>query len=204
MFVDARFYQLIDTSVPERWYLKGLTDGVGVQLDPREFCLGSPIQMLPHMRIRSPDGVPVDVRFPLRVGLRKRGVPLGFTFASFAMPVASSAVAHLLLSIDQSAIQVFPVGVESEKNNFYIINVATSPECIDRERSDVEWWGETDGQPDRIGSPKAIYDLVVDRRAVSGRHIFRVKGWEIALVVSEEVRLAFDRDNVSGVAFQEV
>jgi hypothetical protein len=198
------YYQMVDTSIPGRWYLKGLLDSAGTKLDPREFCNGNGIDLVPHMRIHSYDGVLVDVQFPLRIGLRKAGVPLDFTFASFDMLIVSGPVAHLLLSIDPDALQVFPVTVENREEDSFIVNVTSRLACIDQKRSDLEWWTEADGRTDKIGKPKAIYKLVVDTGILESHHLFRVEGWEIALIASEQVKRMFEQTGVTGVDFQEV
>jgi hypothetical protein len=156
------------------------------------------------MTVHSYDGVLVDVRFPLHIRLRNQGMALDFTFASFDMPVVSGAVAHLLLSIDPNSIQMLPVSIEGRRDDYYIVNVTSRLACIDEERSDLEKWTGADSRPEKIGQPKAIYQLVIDPQVPGGRHLFRVAGWEIALIASDEVKKAFENAHVTGVNFDEV
>jgi hypothetical protein len=202
--MSASYYQLIDDPTPDRWYLKGLWDKAGRKLDPRDFRYGDSIEFVPSLRVHSEDGALVEAKFPLRTGLRKNGSPLDFTFASFDMPIVRGHVARLLCEIDEPAFQVFPVAVDGYSEDFFILNVCRRLECIDREKSDAEWWNLPDCPPDKVGKPSAIFSLVVDRELAQPYHAFRVADWEIALVVSDRIRLAFQQTGVRGVRFQEV
>jgi hypothetical protein len=184
--------------------LKGLWDSSGTKLDPREFCCGKSIDLHPKMTVHSNGGHLLDVHFPLHIRLRNQGVALDFTFASFDMPVVSGEVAHLLLSIDPNSVQIFPVAIEGMRNDYYIANITSRLACLDVKRSDLEWWTEADSRPDKVGKPKAIYELVIDPQLPSGHHLFRVEGWEIALIASDEVRKAFENAHVTGVNFHQV
>jgi hypothetical protein len=202
--VSIDYYQLIDVSTPKRWYLQGLWDKSGTKLDPREFQHGKSIPLTPTMSVLSDNGDHVNVQFPLRIGIRKNGQPLDFTFSSFDMPVINGKLAHLLLEIDESAFQVFPVSIDGVKNDYFILNVVQRLNSLDRKLSDFECWTEVDGRPEKVGKPRAVYKLVIDRETAQAHHAFRVEGWEIALIVSSTIKQAFEDLKVTGVDFEKV
>lgn len=195
------YYQMIDTEMRGRWHLKGLTDANGARLDPREFCNGQIISETPEMRLRSDRGEFLRVSLPLTLGMRNDGVQLDFTYGPFQIPVVTPNVIQLLRSAGVEGFQTFPARVEGVGREFSILNITERRECIDRERSRVQWWEQSDARPDKLGKPRAIYELVVARERVEGCHLFRLEGWEIAVIVSSKVKDLFDANSVSGTEF---
>jgi len=199
-----RYYRIEDdVDVKGRWFLDGLSDSKGRRLDSRDFIYGLSIEIGPPLRISLADqDVIVDVHDPLRVSLRTEGIALDFTFADFEMPVVTARVAELLETICGPDIQRIAVEVPGRNSAFEIINVVPCPNCIDRQRSEVEWWTEADGRPEKLGKPRMVTKLAIDNRKVGEHHIFRPDGWVVALVVSDVVKQAIENARVSGVKFK--
>jgi len=191
-----------------RWYLKRLCDRDGVELDGREFQYGNLIDVGPPLKaITWKEGTPVEAQPPLKVLLdpKRKGIPLDFTFTNEVMPVAIGWVARLLGEIAGADIQRIPVRVESQEKEYEIINVISLVDCIDVDKSEIEWWKERNNvRPDKAGKPHVISKLVIDPTRVGEHHMFRLSDWTIAIIVSDVIKSAFEEARVSGVKFRQV
>jgi hypothetical protein len=80
--------------------------------------------------------------------------------------------------------------------------VATTIKCVDEKESDIMWWTEADERPDKIGQYRMITKLKIVPDLVQESQMFRVEGWEIALVISETVKVALEKRGVAGIRFE--
>ncbi len=161
-----------DLHAPRRWYLKSPVGPEGQKLDPRIFTYGKP----------------VDVTGPLRLPLRHPGNPLDFTEADFAMPVLRREYAERIVELAPTAVQCIPITVDGMPDPFVILNVLSTKRCVDEERTEIMYWTETDGQPERVGQYRMIGNLRIDPTQVDSAEIFRIERWEVALIVSAGIR----------------
>ncbi|MGT2512646.1 imm11 family protein [Cupriavidus basilensis] len=86
---------------------------------------------------------------------------------------------------------------------FEILNVLDIVDCVDEEKSDFSRWTEEDGRPDKVGDYR-MNVLRVNADKVAGHGLFRVKGWQIALVCSQRIRDLLIEHGVTGVRFTSV
>jgi hypothetical protein len=183
----GRFYRVLDAvEHPGRWHLRAPVTAAGEAVDPWQFTQARPLHDLP----------------PLRVSVRYPGVPLSFTFAGFDIPVVSQEVQAALAGV--GALQW--VGVEvgdapGASDEYLILNVLQKARCLDETRSQFTRWMPHDGRPDRMGSYRMVTQLAIDPERAPG-DVFRVDGWEVALIVSDAVRSALEP--FSGIRFERV
>jgi hypothetical protein len=206
-FLVADAFFQIEHEFPQtgRWYLNGLRDHVGNQLDVRDFTYGVPIETEPKLRLSSPtDGRMIDVVPPLTMSLRRLGPPLDFTLGDFDVPVATQRVAQLLARVAGDDIQRFLTYVDGHIGDYEIINVTSKIKCIDLQRSDITYWTEEDGLPDMVGKPQMIADLIINPALTEGRHLFRPEGWTVALIASNIVKEILEGEGVTGIGFRQV
>src|SRR5579864_2474205 len=182
-----RFYSIEDDlSLEGRWFLQGPVTPSGLEVDPRRFITAEPF---------STNG-------SLRIPLRYKGTPLGFTFADFDMPVVSSKVGQLISSVCGADVQRFPANVDGSAEHFEILNVLCKRPCLDEARSrSITKWTENDGRPDKVGQLRMVIGLRIDPTAVANHHAFRIDGWEIALIASERLKTLLEKHMVSGITF---
>jgi len=204
--MSRAFYRLEnDYSIDGRWYINRLCDREGTELDSREFADGKRVDLGPPIVAKTwKESIAIAAWPPLTVLLdpKRKGFPLDFTFSNESMPVATVAVAQLLTLIAEGDIQRIPVLVESREEEYEIINVTSCVDCIDAERSEIQWYKPGNKvRPDLAGKPEMITELVIDPDRVCGHHIFRLEGWEIAIVVSDVIKNAFEETGVLGVKF---
>lgn len=159
----------------------------GKELDAREFCYGRPY--------RGP--------VPAFVPIQQEGQRVPFTLAAFDMPVVEERVARTIESIAGKDVECYPVSVEGSSATYMIINVVSSLACVDETKSTIMKWGANDGRPDKVGRYRMITNLTIDPARVEGHDIFRIADWEVALIVSEQLRDAIEADDL-GIVFDPV
>jgi hypothetical protein len=102
-------------------------------------------------------------------------------------------------------VQLFPVKVDSQPEPYFLVNVARTVKCIDDGASEeVQYWTPEDGEPERVGEYRVIAGMRIDPSKVGDARVFRTWGWNVVLVVSEEVKKALERTGATGMKFTEV
>ena len=147
-------------------------------------------------------GGPKTLDGPIVVKVYRPGRPLDYTMAGRGMPVASERAAQVFARVAPDDVQIIPVTVEGHQEPYFIIHALHAIECVDEARSEgIQWWTEADGRPERIGDYSAVDVLRIEPARVAGHHLFRVKRWEVALIVSAHLRAELERANLTGLRF---
>lgn len=182
-----RIYKAVDDlRVPGRWFLGRIYDSKGHELNPNHFTRGVPVRVDP----------------PIEVHLRDVGRPLDFTFADLDAPIVTPAVAEVFLRLAPNETEVIPARVESVEGEFALLNVTRKLRCLDERRSEIMWWGPEDGRPDKVGQYQMISRFVIVASTVQECPMFRIDGWEVALLVQEELKIELERLGVRGLRFR--
>lgn len=190
--MSRRFFALeIDVYVPGRWYLSEPTHLSGEEVDDIWQFI---------------DGKPLDISERLRIPLYKPGKPLDIDFAGAGQaPVVNAKAASIFREMASDSAQHFPVEVEGQTEPFYILNVARLIDAVDeRACRSVERWKPEDGRPDRVGEYHAIEGLRIDRVKAEDARVFRLWGYSLPIIVSEEVKAALEQKGCVGGKFTEV
>lgn len=200
--MTAKFY-LIEHDFPRdgRWYLGNVSDGTGQEIDTSVFCRGLPIAIGPPVQLPlAGRGGLVTIDGPLRIAVDRAGSALDFTLIAVGPPVVRFEVFELMASVAGADMQGFAARVEGHDEGYHIVNAVSRVACIDRERSEVDWWPESPHRPDRKGKARAIFKLVIDPGRADGRHFFRLA--EAGdLIVSDVLKGLLEKAAVSGVRF---
>lgn len=177
-----------DLYVPERWYLDNPVDTEG--------------NILYRWNFRG--GIPLEVDEPIIIPVMRPGRSLDFTECGVGYPVVHARVVDILTRLGVRDVQYFPVTVEGYAPEYVIMNVTRLIPCIDEARcARAVRWTEADGFPDRVGDFCAVEGLRIDPAKVGDAPVFRLEGWKV-LVVSSDVKEAFDREKVLGPRYFEV
>ncbi|WP_164012363.1 imm11 family protein [Pyxidicoccus trucidator] len=190
--MPMRYFDLSDdVYVPGRWHLSDPTDESGREVDN------------PWMFRR---GEPVRIDESLRIPFQHPGRPLDFSMAGVgATPVVHARVASILTRLAPNDVQLFPVTVGSESEPYFLVNAVRTIRCIDDESSEeVRYWKPEDGRPDKVGRYRVVYGMRIDPTKVGDAKVFRTWGWSIALIVSEDIKAALEREGITGTRFEEV
>ena len=177
-----RLFRLLDdVHVPGRWHLGDIPTDAGTT---SRFLSG------------------LSFQGQLRAELTRDGVELDFCLTSFAVPVASTRVAACVAAIARHDVQRLPVQIEGHPG-FEVLNVVRVIACVDEKRSELTKWTDRDHRPDLAGKYRMVTRLRVDPAAVpNDAHVFRIEGWETAIIVTEVVMLAMA--GCIGAKFEEV
>ena len=178
-----------DKQFGDRWFLGEPTSENGKSIDARLFRYGKAYEGV------APHGVPVQ----------RSGKRIAFNLAAFDMPVVSNEISAILRDIAAKDSEFFPVVVGASHVEMSIVNVVRRIECVDESRcEDVMKWRPEDLRPDRLGFYRSIGGLRIDPTKTDGHHIFRIFGWEVALIVSEVIRAKLETIENLGIVFDEV
>nr|WP_224240944.1 DUF1629 domain-containing protein [Hyalangium gracile] len=151
-------------------------------------------------------GSRIDVEGRLRVPVDRPGKSLDFSMTPVGgAPVVHARVASLLASMAPTDVQLVPVEIEGQTEEFFILNVTRVVKCIDDKASgEVQYWKPEDGRPEKTGKYRAVHGMRIDPSKVGDAKVFRPWGWMGALLVSEEIKEALERSGATGTKFKEV
>jgi hypothetical protein len=149
-------------------------------------------------------GTPVHVEGRLKIPIEIAGMPLDFTWAGLSIPVVHGKVASMLAKRAAGDVQLIPADIEGWPEQYFVLVATRLIRCIDEKASRILFWTPEDGEPDRVGQYRDIRDMRIDRAKVGNAKVFRPEGWQVVLVVSEEIKDAMDAMGATGTRFQEV
>lgn len=185
----TEYYRLmIDPDTKDLWFLSGPVDGTGIQIDPRIFTCCTRY----------------NTRSDLTIPIGNIGIESFFNFSAFGMLVSERGLNAELETVLCVEAQRIPVAIPGARHDYEILNVLDCIDCIDEKRSALSKWRKEHGRLEKVGQYKMVYELVIDSARAEGHHLFRVAGWNVALICSERARHFFERLGVVGVTFQSV
>ncbi|WP_224365653.1 imm11 family protein [Hyalangium versicolor] len=187
--MPRRFFELSDeVELPRRWHLAMPRNAQGLKVDDGQFRHGSPVLL--------------KERFKISVEIA--GTPLDFTEAGIMIPVVHVRVASLFTELAPDDVQLIPVDVEGQPDQYLILVATRLIRCIDEKASRIRLWTHEDGVPHKVGQYASVRDLRIDKNKVGGARVFRLEGWRSSLIVSGEIKDALERMGATGTRFEEV
>jgi hypothetical protein len=183
-----KYFALIDdVHIPGRWHLGEVVER-GSNLPLEELWTGKSVR----------EGLSAVVE------ITHRGTALDFCLTSFAVPVAKAKLAHAIALVADSDLQPLPVEVPGHRG-FAVLNSVRLIQCLDEKRSEFMKWTEKDHRADLAGQYRMVTKLKIDGRQVpADAHFFRIEGWPIALIISEQVKSAMETTGCLGAKFEDV
>ena len=149
-------------------------------------------------------GVRQAMSGPLSVAVTDGGIALDLTFAAFSVPIVTREVGDIFEHYAPDAVQRLPVRVGDVPNKYEVLNVTRTVDALDRARAGYQLWKPEDGRPDKVGMFLQVHRMVFQRDMQPPPHLFRVKGWEIVLVVSTELMNALGGAGLRGNKFRSI
>ncbi len=187
--MPKRFFKLVDdVNYPQRWDLDTPTDRQGQKVDDAQFRSGTPVHIQERLRI------PVEVA----------GTPLDFTEAGLRIPVVHVRVASLFAELAPDDVQLLPVDVAGQPDQYLILVATRLIRCIDEQASRIQLWTHENGIAEMVGKYFSVRDLRIDKTKVGNAKVFRLEGWTGPLIVSGEIKDALKRMGATGTRFEEV
>lgn len=135
----------------------------------------------------------------LSVLVSRHGNEMDFTLtSSHAVPIVSDRLKAALSNF--SGIKFIPVTLNGYLNEYFVMIIDDMVDCVDEVRSKYQKFEVNDPvRPDRAGSFRAFFSMVIDADKVIGIDILRVKRFEMAIIVSDNVKIALENSGVTGV-----
>lgn len=186
-----RYFDLSDDiTASGRWELGTPIDGNGQEIWRWDLVRGEPIQLVS----------------PIRIPVRRPGTPLSYSLADVGtVPVLHVKLAKIFSDLAPHDVQLFPVEIESQPDQYVLLNATRALDCIDEDRSaEVRRWTVEDGIPEKVGQYAAVYGMRIDPSKVGTTKVFRTWGWWTPLIVSEDIKTAIERASAPGACFKEV
>lgn len=187
----SRYFRLRQDMQAGNWSLGDPLDETGNEVeDIWPFAQGQPVQLTGRLTF------PVD----------EPGRSLDYCTAGVGMaPIVHVRVANIFAKLAPDDVQLIPVDVEGRPEQHVMLIATKLIRCIDDEASEeIMYWKPEDERPDKLGQYRSVYGMRIDRSKVGGAKVFRTWGWEIALVISEDLKVALERAKVTGAKFEEV
>ena len=187
--MNQYFELLDDRQSHSRWHLGTPIDEQEQEVDPWQFKKG---------RVLNLGCVP---RFPLDIP----GDSLDYCWAAFSIPVVHERVVQLFERLKVQDVQFIPARVERHTGPYFILNALRIIRCIDDSRCRrVDYWKPKDERPDKMGEYRVVSGMRIDPAKVGDARIFRPWGWRVALLISEDLKLALEQEGITGTRFVEV
>ncbi|WP_375757063.1 imm11 family protein [Corallococcus exercitus] len=189
--MTARFFELSEDVQEGMWVLEVPWNELRQEEeDPWMFTKGSPVRVEGHLTVPIGDpGRPHDFS----------RIPFGLT------PVVHVKLANVLLEHAADDVQLIPVTIPKHPDQYALLVATKLIRCIDEQASEgVRFWEPRHGQPWRIGEYRSVDIMRIDKSQVGDAKIFRPWGWNVALIVSEDLKTALERTGATGMYFTEV
>jgi hypothetical protein len=133
----------------------------------------------------------------LRIPILKYGEQPDFAYGAFDLPVVSPSLGRRLQEFAPESVELIPAVADEVERK--ILNVLACVDAIDEQRTVGEKWPSDTLREDRAGQYRTIVHLFLDVSRLGGHHVFRVGGWQVALVISETLAKQLSADEMNGV-----
>ncbi|MFN0292429.1 imm11 family protein [Pedobacter helvus] len=183
------YYRILDDfeSIPDRWYLGKVSSG-------------NEIDIWKYVGIGDVEVSHED----LWVDVKKGRTPIDFTFCDFDLLVVNEKVKELL---SPEEIQFIPIKINGNLiiDSYYLAVTKKGVDCVDESKSLFDKWKEDDSvRPDKAGEYKTIYKLMIDPEKIQGEHFFRIKKYDVAIIISEKLKQKMEEKHIKGIKFKKV
>lgn len=146
---------------------------------------------------------PPEDSVALEIELFRDGDEMDFTLSEcYGVPVVSEKIKEQLEVC--SGVNFVPIRIKGKKCNskYYALVVPSVIECVDEGRSSFQKFEVNDPvRPDKAGEYRAFTTLRLDSKKIKGIDFFRVKGFEVAIIVSENIKSKLDRISATGLSY---
>jgi hypothetical protein len=137
-----------------------------------------------------------------------------YPFTSDSLPVYSSRLKSLMEELGIEGIQYLPLKIGRRDgvinvNGYHIANYLRVIDCLDRERSVYQVWTKEnllfwEKRPYMLGTFRDVKKAVINSEKIGNVPIFRLWGWELMVIVREDVKQAVEEAGIIGCVFREI
>jgi hypothetical protein len=168
-----------DINYPNRWYLGDI-----LEVDNWEISTSKPV------------GVS-----NLQIEIVRDGNEMDFTFTeAYGVPIVSKKVKDALDSLPE--ITFVPVQILNRDCNteYFVLIISAAIDCVDDDSSEFQKFEENDPvRPDKAGEYRAFIKLRLNVKKIVDIDVFRLRKFEIAVIVSEQVKNSLEAIGTTGM-----
>ncbi|MDH2431078.1 hypothetical protein QCD60_00730 [Pokkaliibacter sp. MBI-7] len=168
-----------DINFPSRWYLGDIAE-----VDNWKLATSAP-----------------EGATNLKIELVRDGEEMDFTFTeTYGLPIVSRKIYEALSDI--KGIAFIPIQVQWKRcsTDYYALVIYEIVECVDEVNSEFQKFEQNDPvRPDKAGEYRAFMKLRLDANKIPGLDIFRLKKFEVAVVISENVKERLESIGATGM-----
>ncbi|RKG79010.1 hypothetical protein D7W79_11500 [Corallococcus exercitus] len=188
--METSYFDLAEDVAEGFWCLGHPLDAQRQELeDPWQFSMGKPAHFKGQIKL------PLDLV----------GEARDYAHAAFGTPVVNARLAAIFQVLAPNDVELIPVEIDSHEGLYFILNALRAFPCIDPEASsEVAYWTEEDGLPEKVGTIFTISGMRIDPSKVGDAKVFRPSEWEVSLIVSKDIKDAMERAGITGAKFEAV
>jgi hypothetical protein len=137
-----------------------------------------------------------------------------YPFADGLLPVYSTRLKTLMQNMGVEGIQYLPLRIRrrdgaKEVDGYHIANYLNVIDCLDRERSVYQIWTKDNllfwkKRPQMLGTFRDVTKAVIDSNKIGDVRVFRLWGWEMMILVREDVKRSIEGAIITGCVFREI
>lgn len=135
---------------------------------------------------------------PVPLMVQREGKHVDYVPTAFGSEIVSKRMANIIDETAPDEVQRIPTVIPAE-GSWELINPLHVIDCIDHDQSDIQYYPPE--HPRLAGNPRMVVRLVIDRNRTSGHDLFMPKGWRVATIVSERLKMALQEAGVSGIDY---
>lgn len=134
-----------------------------------------------------------------------------YSFTNIDLPVYSPHLFQLMRELKMEDIQYLPVRLKHKESGreikgYHIANYLRMIDCLDREHSVYEIWTKEnllfwEKRSYMLGTFRDVRKAVLDITRIGDARLFRLWGWEMMVIVREDVKTAIEEAGITGGRF---
>lgn len=137
-----------------------------------------------------------------------------FPFSAYDLPIYSPKLSALIKNMRIKQIQYLPIKIRNSNNNnvihgYCIANYLSVIDCLDRDHSDYQVWTKNnllfwEERSWMLGTFRDVKKAVLDKSKIGDGLIFRLQGWEVMVIVREDIKQEIEKAKITGCVFTEI
>ena len=147
-----------------------------------------------------------DLKRNLEIELYEEGEEMDFTLSEvYSIPIVSDKVKRELDCFPEVAFLPLTVKRAVSQKPYFAMIVKKALECVDERRSEFQKFEVNDPvRPDKAGDYRGFMSLKVSPDCIASIDIFRIRRFETAIIISENVKAKLEGVGTTGLDMEAV
>jgi hypothetical protein len=162
--------------------------------------LGEPNISYPVIFKYTTSGFIEDIPQNIICEITKDGKPADVTFTTLGIPIISHKISQIL---PLEEVQLIPIVIKNSNKLHYILLIKDEVECIDEKQSMYKKF-DNSIRPDLAGQYWVFMKLKINTDKIGRLSIFRVRDYNSAIIINENIKNKLENIQCTGITFEEV